>query len=75
MHNKTEQEHIEANAVERYTRDHPLRPPQLVALQLLHDLSKSYEYYAACNKPKEEWDEYDYMMYPIWLRLKEFLGE
>lgn len=43
--------------------------------ELLVDLSKSYEYYCACNKPKEDWDDYDYMMYPIWLRLKEFLGD
>jgi hypothetical protein len=43
--------------------------------RIVTDLSKSYEYYAACNKPKDEWDEYDHMMYPIWLRLKEFLDE
>ena len=41
--------------------------------QLLLDLSKSFEYYCAINKPKSEWDEYDHMMYPIWLRLKELL--
>lgn len=41
--------------------------------QLLFDLSKSFEYYCAINKPKSEWDEYDYMMFPIWLRLKELL--
>lgn len=42
---------------------------------ILRDLSKSYEYYCACNKPKEEWDEYDTMMYPVWLRLKKLLEE
>lgn len=40
---------------------------------LLADLSKSYEYYMAKNKPREEWDEYDYMMLPIWKRLQELL--
>ena len=40
---------------------------------LLMDLSKSYEYYSACNKPKDEWDEYNCMMFPIWLRLRKLL--
>ena len=42
---------------------------------LLSDLSKSYEYYSACNKPEVEWDEYDYMMYSIWKRLHKLLED
>jgi len=42
-------------------------------LSLMRNLSKSYEYYSACNTPQEEWDEYDYMMFPIWLRLRDLL--
>lgn len=43
--------------------------------ELMSELSRSHEYWSACNKPEAEWDEYDYMMYPIWLRLKKELGE
>lgn len=37
-------------------------------------LSKSYEYYSACNKPELEWDEYDYMMYPTWIKFGELIS-
>lgn len=42
---------------------------------LLVDLTKSFEYYMAKNKPMEEWDEYDCMMLPIWKRLQCLLGD
>ena len=43
--------------------------------KILLELTKSYEYYLAQNKPEEEWDEYDYMMNPVWIRLKQYLVE
>ena len=46
-----------------------------VATELLRELTKSYEFYSSLNKPKEEWDDYDMMMYPIWKRVAEFLTE
>lgn len=46
-----------------------------IAIDLLKEATKSYECYSALHKPKEEWDEYDYMMYPIWIRISEFLDE
>lgn len=62
----------------RYTGGNPAHLVSMVehlddTIQLLKDLAKSYESYSAINKPKTEWDEYDYMMYPIWLRLKDWL--
>jgi hypothetical protein len=40
---------------------------------LLVELSKSHEFYSAHNKPESEWDEYDYMVYPIWIKLGKLL--
>lgn len=40
---------------------------------LLLDLTKSYEYYCAINKPIEEWDDYDLMIYPHWIGLHDLL--
>lgn len=40
----------------------------------LGNLCKSYEMYCAHSKPKEEWDEYDHMMYPIWLEFGKIVG-
>jgi len=37
------------------------------------EVCKSFECYTAINKPKEEWDEYDYFMFPRWLKLLEIL--
>lgn len=46
-----------------------------IAISLLRELTKSFEFYSALHKPETEWDEYDYMMYPIWIRVAEFLDE
>ena len=35
---------------------------------------KSFECYTAMKKPESEWDEYDYMMLPLWKKLVEVLG-
>lgn len=43
--------------------------------ELLRDACKSFECYAAHDKPKSQWDEYDHMMNPIWKRIKAAIGE
>lgn len=45
------------------------------AISLLRELTKSYEFYLAMHIEKELWDEYDTMMYPIWIRVAELLDE
>ena len=35
-------------------------------LEVLAELQNSFEAYAALRKPEREWDEYDYMMLPVW---------
>lgn len=37
-------------------------------LEILAELQNSIEAYEANRKPEHQWDEYDYMMYPIWRR-------
>lgn len=46
-------------------------------LSIANDLSKSHEYYTYvdCPKEKEEYDEYDAMMAPIWKKLNTFFEE
>ncbi len=42
---------------------------------LLRELCKSFECYAALNKPEKDWDEYDHMMNPVWQRANKELGQ
>ena len=43
--------------------------------ELLRELCKSFECYAALNKPEKDWDEYDHMMNPVWQRANKELGQ
>lgn len=62
----------------RYTGGDP-QPLHSMIMELqelkavLGELMKSYECYTAENKPTEEWDEYDYMMLPVWTRLGKIM--
>jgi len=42
-------------------------------LKAIDGVFKSYEFYSYVEKPKDDWkmDEYDYMMKPLWEKLKE----
>lgn len=44
-------------------------------VEVIKDLHKSYEYYCYVYdpKPEEDYDEYDYMMSPIWKKYHEFI--
>ena len=43
--------------------------------ELLRELCKSFECYAALNKTEKDWDEYDHMMNPVWQRANKELGQ
>lgn len=42
-------------------------------LDIINGLQMSVENYFSSRKPETEWDEYDYMMFPKWIRLQDFL--
>ncbi len=39
-------------------------------LDTMRLLLRSFEAYMAETKPEENWDEYDFMMHPVWKRAK-----
>ena len=60
--------HATEKAVELTSENERLR-------ELLRELCKSFECYAALNKPEKDWDEYDHMMNPVWQRANKELGQ
>jgi len=44
-------------------------------LEVLEKLTNSIEYYEACRKPQEEWDEYDTAVFPVWLEARDLIVE
>ena len=58
-----QQNRVDANLI-------AVAPNLLAALRGLLD---SFEAYSALNKPENEWDEYDYMMFPRWKAAKSLV--
>ncbi len=44
-------------------------------LEAVIKIMVSYENYCADEKPEEQWDEYDHMMYPKWMELRRIMKE
>lgn len=70
-------EHIDWHNVDRSTLK-PNMDAKVVAaapkmLELLEKLTGSLEYYQACTKPQDEWDEYDHHLLPIWLEVLDLI--